>query len=566
MDFNDLFSADWWNSPGGEAPVSALREQMEPTLAPMRNGNGSLDPANITPEKLKQYGISPSATDDVREIVGLGAMRKDAMRDTYKMPDRSPLEFLSQALSAASVPVAYAQGNDSYGRAMTGNTLADKWQQRRKAYEDAAIQDHRDIVSDTFGSVDKTVQSIQAGRRERQQRALSGAEVLVRQGKYQDAMALLESNGLKEHASALGERLKGAASGQGPGFQGAPTTPPPAQPGAVPPQPNSPISSSPMPGVSVAPPQPAPAAGNPPPGGAGVAAPPGGPPMASGVGGMGIPPYQMSPEAQKLIDEATFARSMGREDLAKIAEDQAKLIDAPRAEAAKSEAQKLGEGEAERTNKEIKNFEAAPKVGQLFDMLGQYSETKGFDYYTGPLDASWVAPYTTDIMAKAVPWNKASPAIRDQIKGTQMALVNILKSNIRTPGEGSQDQREFQAVIDTVGDMTNATNAADYQQKLNDALARVEAFTGVKIPTTHKAFKKRTSAGVDEAGGGDTKAGAAPRVSAAQEPEGAERTIRDEKGALVKVRRTNGQWVEVGPVAPTTTPVNRATYLGPRKE
>jgi hypothetical protein len=556
MDLNSLFSSDWWNSPMGKSPVATARDELEPVVGPMRNGAGSLDPANVTPAYLKKYGIAPSASTDVREIIGLGQMRSDAMKDTYKLPAPSPLEFLGSAMSAASVPVAYAQGNTAFGNSMAGRTLADQAVARKTKYQDLAAQDHRDIVADTFGSVDKTVQSIQANRRERQQRALSGAEVLIRQGKTADAITLLKTNGLTDHATELESRLKGAAQGQGPGFQNAPATQPATPPGG-------PVSS-PVPGISITSPQGAAPAAGPGapamPGAPGPSGPPG-PPQASGVAGMGIPAYQPSPEAKKLLEDAAFAESMGRPDLAKQMEEQAKLIDTPRSEAAKSQAQKLGEGEAERTNKEIKNFEAAPKVGELFDMLGKYSDVKGFDYYTGAWQGSSdYAPFFTDNLAALDPSNKASPAIRDQIRGTQMALVNILKANIRTPGEGSQDQREFQAVIDTIGDMTNANTEKDYRQKLNDAKARVEAFTGVSVPTSHKVFDTRTSAAADQ----ETAAPGASAAPAAQAPMGEVRLFKDG----VRRQKTPSGWVPVGEQSapPPVQPVNKATFLRPQPQ
>lgn len=545
MEFSNLFDPEWWNSPGGKAPVTSAREEIDAATAGYRSPTGSLDPANITPEYLKKYGISPDAERDIKEIVGLGRMRADAMKGMYDVPERTPLQFLGHALSAASVPVAYAQGNRGYANAMVGNTLADQHNQKIERMKSLDREEQRGIVADTFGSVDKTAQAIQAARRERQKTALSGAQILHRNGQTQEAIELLKMNGMGEYAAAYEQELTKRA-GATPSAPGGPTTP------------GGPVSS-PMPGVSVTPPQAGPPAGVPgqgggmPPQGASPApAAPGGPGAFAAPGmAPSVEAYQPSPQAKKLLDNAAYARALGRDDLAKQMEDQAKLMDEPRSEAAKAQATELGKGLAERQNKLTKSQEQAPKVAALLDSLGKYSETPGFDLYTGPLDASRFAPYTTDVIAGFIPGNESNPAIRDQITGTQMALVALLKDSIRTPGEGSQDQREFQAVIDTVGDMTNARNATEYQQKLNDTLARIEAFTGTKIPVSHKTFAKQSDAAVDA---GTPPAPNAPaRVSAAQEPEGATRTIKDESGNLVKVQRINGQWVEMGP-AQTSVP------------
>jgi hypothetical protein len=282
MDISNLFDANWWTSPGGKAPISTAREEIEPVIAPMRNGTGSLDPANVTPEFLKKYGVSPSAAPDVKEIVGLGKMRADAMRDTYKAPELSPLQFLASAVSAASVPVAYAQGNRSFAQAMTGKTLADQHNQRVKDYEDAGVQAQQGVLSGTFDNIDKTVSGIQQTRRERQQKMLDAASLLVARKKHKEAIELLRSNGLDDYATALEERVKTM-----PADPATPTTPAAAPPSA--PQPVSGPVPTDGPGRFAAPglTAPAPAA-------------PAGPPPTPSV-------YQTPPEVQKLYDDAQMA-------------------------------------------------------------------------------------------------------------------------------------------------------------------------------------------------------------------------------------------------------------------
>lgn len=56
-----------------------------------------------------------------------------------------------------------------------------------------------------------------------------------------------------------------------------------------------------------------------------------------------VPDYQPSPAAKELIDQAQFARSMGREDLAKQLDEQAKTIDTGREAFAKKDAEKAAE-------------------------------------------------------------------------------------------------------------------------------------------------------------------------------------------------------------------------------
>jgi hypothetical protein len=421
MDISNLFDANWWTSPGGKAPISAARDEIEPVIAPMRNGAGSLDPANVTPEFLKKYGVSPGAAPDVKEIVGLGKMRADAMRGTYKAPELSPLQFLASAVSAASVPVAYAQGNRSFAQAMTGNTLADKHLNRKKAYEDAAIQDHRDIVADTFGSVDKTVQSIQSARREKQTRALSGAEVLIRQGKYKDAIALLQANGLNEHATELSKRANGASTALA------------AQPSAAAPsQPGGPVSS-PMPGVAVTQPQPEAPAGVPQ-----APATPGALPAGSGpaatFGASGsvlsnlsaVPDYQPSPAAQELINQAQYARAMGREDLAKQLDDQAKLIDTGREAFSKKEAEKAAE---ERINLVKDEPQAERTLSTLEESIDGMQRTIG-DLLRPTKDGKGVELTPGAASNVGGPWDTYAPNMPGGKAASSWAKIEKLRSNI----------------------------------------------------------------------------------------------------------------------------------------
>lgn len=194
-------------------------------------------------------------------------------------------------------------------------------------------------------------------------------------------------------------------------------------------------------------------------------------------------------------------------------------------------AQQRNKMRAEDAAKAERGAETAQKAGGFLDKLHEYSNVPGIDYYIGPIQGSSVAPYTTDLLAGLARGNEANPALRDQIKGTQMALVSLLKERIRTPGEGSQDQREFQALIDTIGDFSNARNVNEYRQKLADAEERISILLGgVKIP------RKSTDVG---GGGGEPP----QRTSTAKEsPIGAERVNARTGKTMVKVGPN--QWVE----------------------
>jgi hypothetical protein len=581
MNFSDLVDPNWWAG-APQTPINAARAGVEEATGAYRSPNGSLDPNNITPEYLKQYGISPSAGADIKEIVGLGKMRADAMKGTFDPPKQSPLQFLGAALSAASVPVAYAQGNNSYGQAMLGKTGADIYNQRTRDYQDAAVKDQRDIVADTFSSVDKTTQAIQTTRRDRQQKALSGAEVLIRQGKVKDAVTLLRTNGLIDHAKELEARVSGAQP------QGQPQ-----QPGAQPaPMPGAPATQPPiqgMPGISVAPPtgpagtpaptgQGGPSAGVSPPAGPtppatnappqGGVPPQGAPqPSQSQIGGGSVvdnlsdaPLYQPSPQAREKLDQAQYAHAMGRPDLAKILEDEAKALDTGREAYAKKGAEKSAE---ERIQLEVDRPQAQRSLmtmdSSIDNMQKTLSELLTQDEAKGGVKLSEGAARNVggwyDTYFPNAPGGKAADAsakIEKLRSNIGMQVLSAMREASKSGGAvGSVTEKEWPILQNQLGSLDATQSDEDFAKSLveiNQSLDRIKAATYSAFDETYgtnlmdrlsasrQSGPERTSAG---AGGGGTPPAATP--NAAQVPKGETRLFAD--GVLRQ--KVDGGWAPV---------------------
>lgn len=449
----------WLDDIFGQIPnaVGETRAKIEPAVAPYRSPNGSLDPNAIRDMLPKE--VQGEADLQMK----LAEMRRQAI-DTYKPEPLRWNQWLGGALQEASIPVAYAQGNSGYGQTMLGNTVLAKHVARNNAYADDAAKMRLDVTDKSLTGIgDSAIQYMQKVREKkeaaRQMVAKTIAVAQIRGGPEAQAQAAksgaayLRSIGLNAEAEALEKTVAPSPP------QVAPTT---SVPSVVPS----------VPGIAVASPMG--------PQGGGVVL----PPTQGAVRSIAPTPATTAP--QNIISPKREIANQIRpydEDTAKALDKEAEIDEAGPLEGVKQAAKEQSQINAEIAGIRQKAEAAAPKVGSLFDTLAGYGDIKGMDYYTGSIQGSFLAPYTTDYLSALAPGNEASPAIRDMIKGTQMALVSLLKNNIRAKGEGSQDQREFQAVIDTIGDMTNANTIEDYWTKLKDAKARVESLTGVSIPT-----------------------------------------------------------------------------------
>ena len=447
---------DWLENLFNMTPnaVGDARREIEPAVAGYRNANGSFDPNAIRDMVPKE--VQGEADLQMK----LADMRRQALI-SHKPEPMTGLKWLGGVLGEAAVPVAYAQGNTGYANAMNGQTPFAKYNARVAGYEDDAAKAKIDITDKALSGVgDSAIGYMQKVREKRESARQMVAKTIavarIRGGAAGEAEAAksaatyLRSLGLKEDADSIESNYGAKASPVG-----QPTV---LDQSALPD----------VPGIAVA--------------GGGQAA--GQSPALSAPQSLQAPqsgPSLLSPK------RATAAQLEPYDpDAAKALLAEAEIDEKPGLAGAVKSAEVEAEGIAKTEAKRQSSIASSDKVGALFDQLASYADVPGMDSYTGSIQGSSVAPYTTDYLAALSPGNQATPAIRDMIKGGQMALVAILKNNIRTPGEGSQDQREFQAVIDTIGDMTNANTVDDYWAKLRDAKTRVENLTGVAIPAKDK--------------------------------------------------------------------------------
>ncbi len=493
--------------------VGDARKDIEPSVSQYRGTNGRLDPNAIMP-------LVPDEEKPGAELaIKIGEMRRQAL-DNYSRPN--PLtwnQHLAGALQEISVPIAYAQGNRSYAEHMMPNTILKKHQARTTAWEDESRKTALGINDETLSGIGnsaleyhKTVRARRQAAKEMAAKSIAaasarGPEAVAQATKM--AAEYMRSIGMTQDAEALEKRVSTPPVPGGGGPVG----------GAV---------STPVPGISVTQPQQAQQG------------------MAPQVQNPDAPQRQMS-SAPNFPVPLSPKRAMAElimpynEDAGKAMLKEAETEEAPGLEGAKEAAKEYAKAEQARQTKFDNANEMAPKVAGLFDQLDKYADVAGMENYTGAIEGSMIAPYTTDFINSIRPSNKATPAIRDQIRGTQMALVALLKNTIRTPGEGSQDKQEFQAVIDTIGDMANANTLEDYHTKLRDSKQRIELLTGVKIPTQSKRLSAESDATIDET---PQRTSVEKSPPAASMPIGATRT-KMINGAPVTFEKTVNGWVEV---------------------
>jgi hypothetical protein len=491
------------------------RRDMEPKVAGYRGENGRFDPTTIT------QGLPPEIQGDADMIMKVGEARRQAV-DAYRPEPLSWNKWFGGVLQEASVPIGYATNNREYAMQMMPRTILKQHQAQQTGYEDERRGVLSRINDDTVTGVGNAAMEYNKNKRERSRAAkeMVAKSIAAASARGPDAVAeatkmaaqYLRGLGMKEDADSL-ERM-------------VPTGPAAAMPS----QPSGPAPGGTpgVPGISVTPPQggPAPQAG----------APAGGMPQAAGPQGSGVP---LSPKRRLAELVAPY-----NEQAAKSLLQEAEIEEAPGLEGAKQAAKEFATAEQARQTKVDNANVMAPKLGQMFDALDTYADVDGIENYTGAIEGSAAAPYTTDLINGLRPGNKASPALRDQIRGTQMALVALLKSNIRTPGEGSQDQREFQAVIDTIGDMTNANTIEDYHAKLLDSKRRVEMLTGVTIPTQRPRLSTLSS----EEAGAPTDGQTPPRVSVEalkSAPIGNRREVMINGQPMTVVKGPDGRWAPI---------------------
>lgn len=124
--------------------------------------NGSFDPNSLAAQ------LPPELAPDIRAMGAIDQARMAAMEKAYAKKTRTPMEFFGQALSAASVPVAYAQGNLGYANAMTGNTEADKFNAMNRDLELKRRAAMAGVGDSSLTSLGEGALSYMKDRRERQ--------------------------------------------------------------------------------------------------------------------------------------------------------------------------------------------------------------------------------------------------------------------------------------------------------------------------------------------------------------------------------------------------------------
>jgi hypothetical protein len=441
-------------------------------------------------------GLTTEESEDAMAPMKMAAAQSQAMAPIYAKKEASPLDFLAAGLSAASVPVAYAQGNTGFGDAMTGRTIADKWNEQNRQLETAGRANTEALSMEGFKDAGSVAQGYVASRRATKLKikeqvnqaiatAVSTRDPQALQQALESSKRLLLSNNMQDEADALDQEFK--ANAQPPTMQPAPGAPP-----APPPGPTS-AAPSPLQPAAGAPPQ---------------------APNSAPIAPNQAPPAAVAPPSNPRLGEIerTIAQkkasaqvlSSFNPEAAKIAFDEIKILENEASDIRKAgpvkHAQEHATYQAEIEGRNIKALDKAPRIGKLLDEAAGYAKVDGMGNFIGPLQGSeTIAPWTTDLVQRLNPWNSpdANPSIRGKIKQTQMALVAIAKDAIRVKGEGAQDQREFQAVIDTIGDLANARNEDQYSSLLKNAKRNLSSLLGVELPTSDALFNEqpaRTSA------------------------------------------------------------------------
>jgi hypothetical protein len=132
-----------------------------PTVQAARGPNGSFDTTRLG------ASLGAENQDGLDFISQLYGMQGDAMKQATQPPTRTGVQWLGDALSAASVPVAFAQGNEGYGLKMTGNTGSDKFNERVRTYEDEARKAQMNLAGDMTKSYGDYGLDVLKGKREK---------------------------------------------------------------------------------------------------------------------------------------------------------------------------------------------------------------------------------------------------------------------------------------------------------------------------------------------------------------------------------------------------------------
>lgn len=179
----------WWDELFGMTPnaAGAAVSANEPVVGKYRGANGSFDPNAIA-------GLGPAElADDTRSRVGYANAAREMLPPEEKLTWN---RALGNVLSAASVPVAYAQGNTQYGSAMTGNTLADQWNARRDETTDARRKAEYSLGTGVLAGASDAASSFYESKRKRRTEAVDTVAKMI-------AMSNKDPEAIKEGAAYL---------------------------------------------------------------------------------------------------------------------------------------------------------------------------------------------------------------------------------------------------------------------------------------------------------------------------------------------------------------------------
>ena len=190
----------WWDELFGMTPnaVGAASAANEPIVGKYRSANGSFDANAIA-------GLGPAElADQTRSRVDYANAMREFMPTEEKLTGP---RLIANILSAASVPVATAQGNMGYANAMTGNTLADQWNTRRDANSDARRKSEYELGAGVFSDASDATSKFYADKRAKRTEAVDTVAKMVAlsgDGKadaVKEGAAYLRSLGLNEDAA-----------------------------------------------------------------------------------------------------------------------------------------------------------------------------------------------------------------------------------------------------------------------------------------------------------------------------------------------------------------------------
>lgn len=274
-------------------------------------------------------GVIPAGMDEEAQLIArMTDARLDAVRRTMKEPTRSPVQFLGDALSAASVPVAYAQGNTAYGTKMAGNTTADAFNTRRNNYRDSLVDAEMKAITGGYDQLGESALKYMGDRRTKAAEARKTLGQILAAGRTKDGINPRAAQAAETWAIANGfkqewDEIKQALS------IGAPVAPEAQAPPQAPPQ--APGFTPDM-GATQPSQAPAPAAMPPSQGGPGLTA-------LAGLGGK-LPqqpaagpapatpsvPTELPPHIVSMHEEASIAAAMGDDVRAKSIMQQADVL------------------------------------------------------------------------------------------------------------------------------------------------------------------------------------------------------------------------------------------------